>query len=165
MIYEEPRIYRVAVARSVVNRTLGEMAKPSPPADWRVEGLLRFIEKEGGKLGWDLNGVCAQLQLGISGSHAAKLFSRHTGMGIREYAKQVRLTRAAMKLRTTPDSVKQIALDLGYRNPNDLRRQFNKLFSLNPTEFRAMYRQPVCLKDSEISRITANVRRLGRGAA
>jgi AraC-like DNA-binding protein len=57
-------------------------------------------------------------------------------MGVREYAKQRRLTLAARQLRTTTESVKRIALDLGYRTPNDLRRQFRRMFQQSPTEFR-----------------------------
>jgi AraC-like DNA-binding protein len=163
--YEQPRLHRGTGIRSLIDRALREMPNPRPPTDWRVEGILRFIDAQSGKLGWDLNDVCAQLELGISGTHAAKLFTRHTGMGIREYAKQVRLTLAAQRLRMTTGSVKQIAFELGYRNPNDLCRQFKKLFSLNPTEFRAVYRQPLVFKDPDISDRRANVRRLGGGAA
>jgi len=141
------------------------MPNPRPPADWRVEGILQFIDAQGGKLGWDLNDVCTRLALGISGTHAAKLFTRHTGMGIREYTKQVRLTLAAQRLRTTTGSVKQIALELGYRNPNDFCRQFKKLFSLNPTEFRAVCRRPDLSSESDISARRANVKRFGGGAA
>ena len=165
MTYEQPRVYRGTGIRSLLDRALREMPNPKPPADWRVEGILQFVDAQGGKLGWDLNDVCTRLALGISGTHAAKLFTRHTGMGIREYAKQVRLTLAAQRLRTTTESVKQIALELGYHNPNDFCRQFKKLFSLNPTEFRAVYRQPLVFKDPDTSARLANTRRLGGGAA
>lgn len=151
MTYEQPLVSRGTGVRFLIDRALREMPNPRPPADWRVEGIRRFIDARGGKLGWDLNRVCAQLELGISGSRAAKLFSQHIGIGIREYAKQVRLTLAAQQLRMTKGSVKQIALELGYRNPNDLRRQFKKLFRLNPTEFRAVCWQPVLFKESDIS--------------
>jgi len=165
MTYEQPRVYRGTGIRSLIDRALREMPNPKPPADWRVEGILQFIDAQGGKLGWDLNDVCTRLALGISGTHAAKLFTRHTGMGIREYTKQVRLTLAAQRLRTTTGSVKQIALELGYRNPNDFCRQFKKLFSLNPTEFRAVYRQPLLFKDSDPSTRPADGRRMKGGAA
>jgi AraC-like DNA-binding protein len=159
MTYEQPQVYRGAGIRSLIDRALREMPNPKPPADWRVEGILRFIDEQSGKLGWDLNHVCTELELGISGTHAAKLFTRHTGIGIREYAKQVRLTLAAQQLRTTTGSVKQIALELGYRNPNDFCRQFKKLFSLNPTEFRAVCRRPDISRGSRNSVRSANVRR------
>jgi AraC-like DNA-binding protein len=165
MTYEQPRLHRGTEIRSLIDRALRDMPSPRPPADWRVEGILRFIDEQSGKLGWDLNHVCAELELGISGTHAAKLFARHTGMGIREYAKQVRLTLAAQQLRTTTGSVKQIALELNYRNPNDFCRQFKKLFSLNPTEFRAVCRRPDIPTESGSSVPSANVRRFSGDAA
>ena len=138
-----------------------EMLTPRLTADWRVERMLRFIDTEGGKLGWEVSQLCTQLELGISGSHAAKLFSRHTGIGIREYAKQRRLALAAKQLQTTTDSVKQIALELGYRTPNDLRRQFKKLFYLNPTAFREAHRQADIRKRDDA--VPAKVIRFGGG--
>jgi AraC-like DNA-binding protein len=135
------------------------------PADWRVERILHFVNTQDGKLGWDLSALCVHLELGITGSHAAKLFSRHTGTGIREYAKERRLTLAAQQLRSTTDSVKLIALELGYRTPNDLRRQFKKRFCLNPTEFRTAYRQATFPKRAGVSGFPTNVMRLGGGKA
>lgn len=165
MAYEQPRLHRGTGIRSLIDRALREMPNPRPPSDWRVEGILRFVDEQSGKLGWDLNDLCTQLELGITGTHAAKLFTRHTGMGIREYAKQVRLTLAAQQLRTTTVSVKQIALELGYRNPNDFCRQFKKLFSLNPTEFRAVCRRPDFSRGSSLSTHPANARRFTGDAA
>ena len=165
MTYEQPRLHRGTGIRSLIDRALREMPSPRPPTDWRVEGILRFIDEQSGKLGWDLNDVCAQLELGISGTHAAKLFTRHTGIGIREYAKQARLTLAAQQLQTTTGSVKRIALELGYRNPNDFCRQFKKLFSLNPTEFRAVCRRRDLSRESDIATRPLNVKRFSGDAA
>jgi len=162
MTYEEPRVYCVNRFPSVLNGPTREVPNPMQSPDWRVEGLLRFIDSQGGKLGWDLTQLCDRLELGISGPHAAKLFSRHTGIGIREYAKERRLGLAAQQLRCTTDSIKQIALELGYRNPNDLRRQFKKRFCLNPTEFRVAYRLAINSLASGAPAHCANVKELRR---
>ena len=164
MIDEALRFYRASGLSSTLDR-LREMPNLRRSVDWRVERILHFIDTQGGKLGWDLNQLCAQLELGISGSHAAKLFSRHTGIGIREYAKKQRLTLAAQHLRSTTDSVKQIALELGYRTPNDLRRQFKKLFYLNPTEFRTAHRQAMVSERTRVSAVPGNLIRFRGGKA
>jgi AraC-like DNA-binding protein len=148
---------------SDLNGGLDKAPTSKRSADWRVERILHFVNTQDGRLGWDLSRLCVQLELGITGSHAAKLFSRHTGTGIREYAKERRLTLAAQQLRSTNDSVKQIALELGYRTPNDLRRQFKKRFCLNPTEFRTAYRQATIPKRAEVSGFPANVVRFEGG--
>jgi len=163
MTYEAPRVHDTSSITAVLDRRLHQTAQLPAPVDWRIQRIVRFIEEQDGKLGWNLDNLCALLQLGISGSHAAKLFVRHVGIGIREYAKQRRLRVAAEQLRRTTDSVKTIALSLGYRTPNDLQRQFKRLFALNPTEFRTAYRQPVLFKQSDISAQTTKGRRLGGG--
>jgi AraC-like DNA-binding protein len=163
MGYKAPQVRHATSPSSDLNGGLDKAPSSKRPADWRVEQILHFVNTQDGKLGWDLSELCAQLDLGITGSHAAKLFSRHTGTGIREYAKERRLTLAAQQLRSTTDSVKQIALELGYRTPNDLRRQFKKRFCLNPTEFRTAYRQATIPKRAEVSGFPANVVRFEGG--
>jgi AraC-like DNA-binding protein len=131
----------VGRGRSVPSGGPLEMVTPKRSSDWRVLRILHFVDTHNGRLGWDLDELCVRLELGITGSHAAKLFTKHTGIGIREYAKERRLELAAQQLRSTTDSIKQIALELGYTTPNDLRRQFKKRFRLNPTEFRTIHRR------------------------
>jgi AraC-like DNA-binding protein len=163
MGYRAPQVRHVTSPSSDLNGRPDKAPASNRPADWRVERILHFVDTQDGKLGWDLSALCVRLELGITGSHAAKLFSRHTGTGIREYAKERRLTLAAQQLRSTTDSVKQIALELGYRTPNDLRRQFKKRFCLNPTEFRTAYRQTTIPKRAGVSGFPANVVRFGGG--
>jgi AraC-like DNA-binding protein len=163
MGYQAPQVRHATSPSSDLNGGLDKAPASKRPADWRVERILHFVNTQDGKLGWDLSELCVQLELGITGSHAAKLFSRHTGTGIREYAKERRLTLAAQQLRSTTDSVKLIALELGYRTPNDLRRQFKKRFCLNPTEFRTAYRQATIPKRAEVSGFPANVVRFEGG--
>jgi AraC-like DNA-binding protein len=165
MGYKALQIYHATSLSSDLNGGLDKAPASKRSADWRVERILHFVNTQDGKLGWGLSELCVQLELGITGSHAAKLFSRHTGTGIREYAKERRLTLAAQQLRSTTDSVKQIALELGYRTPNDLRRQFKKRFCLNPTEFRTAYRQATFAKRAGVSGFPANVVPFGGGKA
>lgn len=140
-MYKTPRIQRSGELVPILDRALDEIPSISSAADWRVRRLLSFIDAQHGKLGWNLDHICEQLQLGISGPHSAKLFRQHTGVGIREYAKTRRLLVAAEKLKDTIQPVKEIAVDLGYRNPTDLRRQFKQFFHLSPNDFRTAYRQ------------------------
>jgi len=147
MIYQPPKIQHRGVLQPVLDRLVRESFQLMPPSpasicvDWRVERLQRFINTAHGKLGWNLNSICKQLGLGVSGSHGARLFKKHTGIGIREYAKRKRLAVAADKLKNTTISIKEIAADLGYKSQTDLSRQFKQQFCLNPTEFRIAYRQ------------------------
>lgn len=147
MIYQPPRIQHRGALQPVLDHLIRQTFQPvatSPSSthlDWRVERLQLFINTVHGKLGWNLNSICKQLGLGVSGSHGARLFKKHTGLGIREYAKKKRLAVAADKLKNTTLSVKEISADLGYKSQTDLSRQFKQLFCLNPTEFRIAHRQ------------------------
>lgn len=147
MIYQPPKIQHCGALKPVLDLLIRQSLQLVPPnpsvirVDWRVERLQRFINAAHGKLGWNLNSICKQLDLGVSGSHGARLFKKHTGLGIREYSKRKRLAVAADKLKTTTLSIKEIAADLGYKSQTDLSRQFKQLFCLNPTEFRITLRQ------------------------
>lgn len=139
-MYKTPTIQCTGDLTPILDRALEEIPDIASAADWRVRRLLAFIDSQHGKLGSNLDHICAQLDLAVSGPHGAKLFKRHTGIGIREYAKTKRLLGAAEKLKNTSQSVKEIAINLGYRNPTDLRRQFKQFFQLSPNDFRTAYR-------------------------
>ena len=149
MSHQPPKNQRRGVPRPVLERltqtSFHETSNSSLIGlDWRVEKLQHFINTEHGKLGWSLDSVCKQLDMGFSGSHAARLFKKQIGLGVREYTKRKRLAVAADKLKTTTLSIKEIAADLGYKSQSDLSRQFKRLFRLNPTEFRIAHRQASC---------------------
>jgi len=103
--------------------------------DWRVAKLLQYIDRQNG-VTWNLEHICRELRLGISPPYAARLFERHTGQGLRNYAKRKRLLKAVEQLIATDLPIKVIAAELGYRKPFDLARTFEAQYSLTPTRFR-----------------------------
>ncbi|MGH9568815.1 MAG: helix-turn-helix transcriptional regulator, partial [Candidatus Angelobacter sp.] len=105
-------------------------------ADWRVSRLLAFIDEQNGRIGSKLADVCHTLDLGVTASHASRLFSQALGIGIREYSKLRRLHTAAARLQSTSMSVKEIAANLGYQTPADFHRQFKLFFRVTPVAFR-----------------------------
>src|SRR5260370_30359723 len=80
-----------------------------PSLDRRTDQLRRFLDSQDGRLGLNVTTIIRRLKLAISGIHAGRLFKNDMGMGVREYAKRTRLITAAVLLRLSPDSVKQIA--------------------------------------------------------
>ncbi len=109
-------------------------------ADWRAIRLRRFIDDHDGQVGCSLEVLCRQLDLGITPSYASRVFRLSLGVGIREYMKRVRLHAAGRKLELTSLSIKEIAADLGYKNPADLFRQFKQAFQMTPKRFRHLQR-------------------------
>ena len=136
MVYQSPAIRYRGLLIEILDGLISRSGYESPLGDLRVCKLREFIDSREGGLGWDLRHVCEELRLDISAAYAARLFKRHMGFGVRDYAKGKRLLVAAERLRTTGTPVKVIAADLGYRTPFDFARRFKQQFQLSPSEFR-----------------------------
>ena len=136
MVYESPAIQYQGGLNDLLHRLLPSPASARDDLDPRIAKLAKFFDSHDGRIGWDLEHICRELKLDISGAYAARLFKLSTGLGVREYAKKKRLSAAAEFLRATDLSVKAIAAEFGYRSPPDFTRRFKEQFHLSPTDFR-----------------------------
>lgn len=76
--------------------------------------------------------------IGISESHCCRLLRRYLGIGFREYLRQIRLLRAQWLLTSTSQSIKAIALDVGYHRTAEFDRHFKAHTGLPPTAWRLL---------------------------
>jgi AraC-like DNA-binding protein len=136
MAYESPVLRQHGTLGEVLLRLLPPQDQAVPNIDVRVRRLVQSIDIKIGSTEWDLEDACRELKLDISSAHAARLFKRYTGMGVREYAKKKRLTQAAKRLIATNLSIKAIAAEFGYRKPVDFARTFKQQYHLTPSQFR-----------------------------
>ena len=134
--YESPAVQYRGALDDVLRCLFPLIRQDRPSVDWRIKKLLHFIDGHAGRIGWDLNAACRELRLDISGAYAARLFKRCTGLGVREYAKEKRLSMAAERLKITNLPVKVIAAEFGYQSLPHFTRRFKEQFRLSPTEFR-----------------------------
>lgn len=134
-IYRQPSVLSLGSVTGFRSALLSESRKGCYGIDWRIEKLKDFIDHCEGKLG-DVDPLCEQLQLDISGRYAGMLFKRSIGVGLREYSMRQRLNIAAKRLRATASSIKQIAADVGYQRSAELCRRFKEVFHLSPTQYR-----------------------------
>lgn len=74
---------------------------------------------------------------GLSQSHYAALFRKATGFGVLEYQTRLRMAAAREHLDTTDRTIASIARQVGYPDPLYFSRQFRRIHSLSPTEYRA----------------------------
>ncbi|MBQ3132781.1 MAG: helix-turn-helix domain-containing protein [Clostridia bacterium] len=65
------------------------------------------------------------------------VFKRSTGMGFNEYLNQMRVSKAAYLLKTGQRSVVNIALEVGFNDPNYFATVFKKCTGMTPQTFRA----------------------------
>jgi AraC family transcriptional regulator len=69
--------------------------------------------------------------------HFHRVFRGVVGESIGEHLRRLRLERAALRLRTTSDSVIYIALDAGYDAHEAFTRAFRAAYQMSPTQFRS----------------------------
>lgn len=73
---------------------------------------------------------------GVSRFHLTRAFGLATGLSLMAYVRARRLTVAAHRLRTTSDSVLNIALDAGYDSHEGFARAFRDVFGMSPSAAR-----------------------------
>ncbi|WP_449539152.1 response regulator [Ferdinandcohnia sp. Marseille-Q9671] len=77
-------------------------------------------------------------QIGISSFYLSKLFKERYHVTIIEYLTNTRLEKAK-ELLVRRLSLKEIALTIGYKDPNYFSRVFKKEFGISPSEYRSKF--------------------------
>ena len=106
---------------------------PSARDQRRISHSLRYIEEHALRplgLG-ELAGVAC-----MSKYHFLRTFRRIVGVTPYRFLLGVRMRRAALMLRTTPDPVAAIAFDAGFGDLSTFNGRFRDLFGVSPGEFR-----------------------------
>ncbi|GAK07175.1 helix-turn-helix domain-containing protein [Geomicrobium sp. JCM 19038] len=75
-------------------------------------------------------------------SYLGQLFVQHEQGTFRQVLRDFRLDAAKKKLTMTRQSVKQLAYDVGYRDPNYFSRQFKDKTGLSPRAYRDEHKEP-----------------------
>lgn len=78
-------------------------------------------------------------KLDIGYERFRKLFKKKLGISPGEYSIQERINAAKSVLLVTNNSIKEIALDLGFPDSFSFSKQFKKVVGLSPSEFRSKY--------------------------
>jgi AraC family transcriptional regulator len=77
---------------------------------------------------------------GFSPHHFHRIFQYVTGEAPKEYLRRLRLERAVLRLKVSPDNVLQIALEAGFRTHETFTRAFARRFGITPSDFRTLLR-------------------------
>ena len=101
-----------------------------------ITNAIRYI-RENPKENLSLQSIADNA--GFSLTYFDALFKQHTGYTPVEYSRVYKLTRAAIALRCTDDSVLDISLEYGYQSPESFSRAFKAFYSLTPSEYREKY--------------------------
>src|SRR5690606_13986596 len=74
--------------------------------------------------------------LHMSPYHLSRLFKEEMGMNYIDYLTECRIGKAKEQLADPARSLKEIAFDVGYNDPNYFSKVFKKVCGMSPTEYR-----------------------------
>ena len=74
-----------------------------------------------------------------SESHLSHVFKRRIGVNIRAMSIKSRVEQAKRRLADSGAGIVEIALDLGFADPNYFSRVFTRLTGIPPSEYRRRY--------------------------
>lgn len=86
----------------------------------------------------------------LSPYHFHRVFKAMVGEAVHEYVTRMRLESAAMKLKFGQAKIREIAFDVGYRNPETFNRAFSRFFNCTPSEFRQQQQEIVAHRIDQI---------------
>lgn len=133
----------LTVAEQVVAASAGASLRcePCPASDERrVTRAIRLIEARAEEI-LDLDTLAAEA--GMSRYHFLRRFRRVTGRTPHRYLLDLRLRRAALRLRRTRESVAMIAFDTGFGDLSTFNAQFRAAFGQAPQAWRRSDTLPV----------------------
>jgi YesN/AraC family two-component response regulator len=79
-------------------------------------------------------------EAGMSPSHFSRIFKKVMGLSYQDYLNSRRITKAKNLLRTSAQSVTEIAVSLGFADPTGFGRIFKKLTDQTPSAYRSLPR-------------------------
>lgn len=109
-------------------------AERAEPVNRQVEEARLYIEREF-RRHLTLEDVAAQVRL--SPYYFSRAFKSHTGSSFVDYLNSQRVARARKLLRQSALTVKEIAHEVGYADPNYFSRVFKQHTHLTPTAYRS----------------------------
>ncbi len=80
-------------------------------------------------------------EAGMSPSHFSRIFKKVMGLSYQDYLNSRRITKAKNLLRTSPRSISEIAVSLGFADTTGFGRIFKKLTGQTPSAYRSLPRE------------------------
>ncbi len=118
----------------------GRRAAPSRRDARRVSDALRRIEAAAQE---PLALADLARETATSPYHFLRTFRQVVGMTPHQFVLHTRLTRAAVRLRTTGDPISSIAFDTGFGDLSTFNRRFRRLMGCSPGAYRSARRNSV----------------------
>lgn len=101
----------------------------------QVERMKRFIERNYDTVSLDF--IAEEMRL--SPQYISRLFNDKNDLNYREYKLKVKMDKAKELLLSTHRTVSEIAVELGYQNPEAFMRMFKQMNNTTPARYRRDY--------------------------
>lgn len=98
--------------------------------------LNTAIEYVSNNYAYDINVARLATYIGIDRTYLYRIFKDSLNISPEQYILKVRMTKAANLLKTTDDSVLQIALSTGFKDISHFSTVFKRFFLVTPTSYR-----------------------------
>ncbi len=109
----------------------------TPSQYHKIQQAVRFINDN---YRTDLRLDPVAWEAGMSPSHFSRVFKKVMGLSYQEYLNNRRIMKAKNLLRTSPQTVTEIAVSLGFADPTGFGRTFKKLTGQTPSSYRSLPR-------------------------
>lgn len=111
-----------------------EPESENPVQDARVTAAILWMRQQLSAGDIDVNNIAKAVNL--SGSHFRHLFQQHTGTTPRRYHKLLRLQKAQALLCASFLNVKQVMLEVGWRDESHFCRDYKRVYGESPSKVR-----------------------------
>ncbi|MBL8028225.1 MAG: helix-turn-helix transcriptional regulator [Fibrobacteres bacterium] len=118
---------------------LHEQVKPTSPRDPVVHNINQLMEQiwQDPKREWDFDKVAEEQSLSVS--HFRKRFKSLARMSPHQFLLKAKIDHASRDLRNTGESIKAIALNLGFEDIFHFSKLFKKVTGTPPGEYRKLH--------------------------
>ncbi len=106
----------------------------TPSQYHKIQQAVRFINDN---YRTDISLDAVAWKADMSPSHFSRIFKKVMGLPYQDYLNNRRITKAKNLLRTSPQSVTEIAISLGFADPTGFGRTFKKLTGQTPSAYRS----------------------------